>query len=330
MEPLGATATIPAAELRPAFEINVIAVAALTAAVLSGMLDAGWGRIVSIAIAIAAQPDGMVRANAYAATKAALEAHTINLAAELCGSGVTANVYRPGRVDTAMQGWIRAQDPDHIGAVLHGRFNRSIAEGTLITPEQSAAVLLARLTGDDTGPSGTSPPPRRAHEPFPILNASAWRAPSIAMGSSWSARELRPGQRRHDRSPGRWRRVRDVATTDLTCHRHCDDLGIERSDRALLQVITTSPSTGARVRPHPHLQAGARAAILPGSGLLHLSRIRLPVNLFYRQLPGMPPLIEIPEEPVGAYGERREQHDDGDDRPQHDGPARVHGDNASL
>jgi NAD(P)-dependent dehydrogenase (short-subunit alcohol dehydrogenase family) len=151
VEPLGATATIPAAELRRTFEINVIAAAALTTAVLPGMLDAGWGRIVNISSAIAAHPDGMIRANAYAATKAALEAHTINLAAEMRGSGVTVNVYRPGRVDTAMQAWIRAQDPDRIGADLHERFNRSFAEGALINPEQSAAVLLAWLNGDETG-----------------------------------------------------------------------------------------------------------------------------------------------------------------------------------
>ena len=34
---------------------------------------------------------------------------------------------------------------------LHERFNRNYAEGTLITPEHSAAVLLGRLAGDDTG-----------------------------------------------------------------------------------------------------------------------------------------------------------------------------------
>jgi NAD(P)-dependent dehydrogenase (short-subunit alcohol dehydrogenase family) len=41
------------------------------------------------------------------AGKIALEAHTINRAAELRGSGVTVNLYRPGGVDTAMQAWIR-------------------------------------------------------------------------------------------------------------------------------------------------------------------------------------------------------------------------------
>ena len=111
VEPLGPTVGIAAADLRLAFEVNVIAPAALTAAVLPGML-AGWGRVVNISSGIVAYPAGMIRGNAYAATKAALEAHTVNLAAELRGTGVTVNAYRPGGVDTAMQAWIRRQDPD--------------------------------------------------------------------------------------------------------------------------------------------------------------------------------------------------------------------------
>ncbi len=151
VEPLGVTATVPTAELRQAFEVNVVAPEALTAAVLPGMLDAGWGRIVNVSSAIVARPGGMVRGNAYVATKAALEAHTINLAAELAGTGVTVNVYRPGGVDTAMQAWIRGQDPDRIGSALHERFNRNFADGGLLTPEQSAAALISVLGGDDTG-----------------------------------------------------------------------------------------------------------------------------------------------------------------------------------
>lgn len=151
VEPLGVTAEISCAELRRAFEVNVIAPAALTAAVLPGMTGAGWGRIVNLSSGIVAHPEGMVRGNAYAATKAALEAHTLNLAAELRGTGVTVNVYRPGRVDTAMQEWIRGQDPGRIGATLHGRFTRFAASGELITPEHSAAALLKRLGGEETG-----------------------------------------------------------------------------------------------------------------------------------------------------------------------------------
>jgi hypothetical protein len=50
------------------------------------MLDRGWGRIVNVSSGIADHPGAMVGMNAYAATKAALEAHTLNLA----------DVYRPG------------------------------------------------------------------------------------------------------------------------------------------------------------------------------------------------------------------------------------------
>jgi NAD(P)-dependent dehydrogenase (short-subunit alcohol dehydrogenase family) len=151
VEPLGPTARIAAADLRLAYEINVVAPAALAAAVLPGMLEAGWGRLVNISSGIVASPAGMVRGNAYVATKSALEAHTVNLAAELRGTGVTVNAYRPGGVDTAMQAWIRGQDPERIGAGLHERFSRNFAEGALITPERSASVLLAFLAGDDTG-----------------------------------------------------------------------------------------------------------------------------------------------------------------------------------
>ena len=151
VEPLGPTAAIPVADLRRAFELNVIAPAALSAAALPGMLDAGWGRIVNVSSGIVARPDSMVRFNAYAATKAALEAHTVNLAAELRGTGVTVNAYRPGGVDTAMQAWIRRQDPERIGTAAHERFNQNFAEGTLITPGQSAAALIAHLGGEDTG-----------------------------------------------------------------------------------------------------------------------------------------------------------------------------------
>jgi NAD(P)-dependent dehydrogenase (short-subunit alcohol dehydrogenase family) len=151
VEPLGRTAGIAAEDLRLAYEVNVIAPAALTAAVLPGMLEAGWGRVVNISSGIVANPAGMSRMNTYAATKSALEAHTVNLAAELRGTGVTVNAYRPGGVDTAMQAWIRGQDAERIGTGLHERFSKNFADGALITPEHSASVLLALLAGDETG-----------------------------------------------------------------------------------------------------------------------------------------------------------------------------------
>jgi NAD(P)-dependent dehydrogenase (short-subunit alcohol dehydrogenase family) len=76
---------------------------------------------------------------------------TINLAAELAGTGVTVKAYRPGSVDTATQAWIRDQDPDAIGPALYDRFTERHAAGDLITPEASAAALIRRLDGDATG-----------------------------------------------------------------------------------------------------------------------------------------------------------------------------------
>jgi NAD(P)-dependent dehydrogenase (short-subunit alcohol dehydrogenase family) len=149
--PLGASATVEPAEWAAAIAINLVAVAALSFVLLPAMLDRGWGRIVNVSSAIAAHPGAMIGANAYATGKAALEAHTLNLAAELAGSGVTVNAFRPGSVDTAMPAWIRGQDPARIGAPLHQRFERSYAEGLLISPERPARSLLMHLQRDATG-----------------------------------------------------------------------------------------------------------------------------------------------------------------------------------
>jgi NAD(P)-dependent dehydrogenase (short-subunit alcohol dehydrogenase family) len=149
--PLGPSRDIDPTEWANALAVNVVAVAALSMAFLPAMLERNWGRIVNLSSSIAARPDAMIGINAYAASKAALEAHTLNLAAEIGGSGVTVNAYRPGSVDTAMQAWIRAQDPERIGRDLHGWFAASFASGTLMTPEDSARSLLSHLVGEDSG-----------------------------------------------------------------------------------------------------------------------------------------------------------------------------------
>jgi len=151
VEPLGPTDRLGAADIRRAFDVNVVAVIALSGALLPAMVEAGWGRIVNISSGIAARPGSMIGGTTYAAAKAALEAHTVNLAAELAGTGVTVNAYRPGGVETAMQAWIRGQDPARIGTALHDQFTRSYASGALLSPGQSAASLIARLGTGATG-----------------------------------------------------------------------------------------------------------------------------------------------------------------------------------
>ncbi|MFI5612125.1 SDR family NAD(P)-dependent oxidoreductase [Amycolatopsis sp. NPDC051903] len=148
--PLGPSTRVDLGEWTRNLTTNVIAPAALAFAVVPAMVQRGWGRIVTVSSGIVANPAGMVGGNAYVTGKAALEAHTLNLAAETAGTGVTVNVYRPGSVDTAMQEWVRTRDEADVPQ-LHRRFTDAYRSGRLITPEASAAALLARLPGSGTG-----------------------------------------------------------------------------------------------------------------------------------------------------------------------------------
>ena len=149
--PLGPTAELDASEWTRSVAVNLTAPVALTLALLPDMLARGYGRIVNVSSGVVARPDSMPRGNAYVTTKTALEAHTLTLAAELAGSGVTANIYRPGIVDTAMQGYIRTRDPAQIGEGLHRRFVGYLDHDVLITPEDSARALTRRLRALDNG-----------------------------------------------------------------------------------------------------------------------------------------------------------------------------------
>ena len=149
--PLGPTAALDPTAVAIAAAVNIVAPITLSAMLLPGMTAAGWGRIVNISSGIATTPAAMPGMTVYAASKAALEAHTLNLAAEHDGSGITVNAYRPGAVDTAMQQWIRDQPAEQIGSALHGRFVAMQAGGNLITPERSARALLDRIAGPETG-----------------------------------------------------------------------------------------------------------------------------------------------------------------------------------
>lgn len=151
VQPMGPTVNVDVDEWASAIAVNVVGPATLTLTLLPGMCDRRWGRIVNVSARAAVAPSQLLGGNAYTSSKAALEAHTLNLAAEVADTGVTVNVFRPGIVDTAIHDWVRSQPEERIGAAIRNQFVHFRDAGMLISPEQSAAALLARLGGDGTG-----------------------------------------------------------------------------------------------------------------------------------------------------------------------------------
>lgn len=88
--------------------INAIGPYLICRAFIGGMLEQGWGRIVNFTSAASLHPPGALN-SAYATSKVALNQFTRHLAAELAGTGVTANVIHPGDVKTDMWADIQAQ-----------------------------------------------------------------------------------------------------------------------------------------------------------------------------------------------------------------------------
>ena len=104
----------------------------------------------AITSAASLHPPGPIN-SAYGTAKVALNQLTRHLAAEVAGSGVTANVIHPGDVKTAMWEDIRER-VSGMGAIAENYISwAGWVEATGGAPPEKAVALVVRLTSDAGG-----------------------------------------------------------------------------------------------------------------------------------------------------------------------------------
>jgi 2-hydroxycyclohexanecarboxyl-CoA dehydrogenase len=116
------------------WQVNLRAPMLLTHAVLPGMTERGWGRLVYVSSDSARAGAGGEAV--YAATKAGLLGFAKSVAREAARAAVTANVICPGPIDTERSRAILDERPRLREGLL-----RAIPLGTLGTPEDIAAAV---------------------------------------------------------------------------------------------------------------------------------------------------------------------------------------------
>ncbi|MEZ5239834.1 MAG: mycofactocin-coupled SDR family oxidoreductase [Microthrixaceae bacterium] len=135
---------------------NVEGVLNTAAVVIPSLLDAadtqhpaGAGRFVAVASASAGR--GLPLMGAYAATKAAVVSLVRSMAADLGGSGVTANAVSPGSTDTEAL----AASADVYGLAGTEEFARHHTTGRLVQPEEVAAAVAWLCGPESSGVTGS-------------------------------------------------------------------------------------------------------------------------------------------------------------------------------
>ncbi|MCO5183386.1 MAG: SDR family oxidoreductase [Anaerolineae bacterium] len=133
---------------RKTLDINATGTFLCCQAVLPGMIERVFGRIVNMASIAAVRP--RIFMSAYAASKAAVIALTQSLAQEVGEFGITVNAILPGDIDTGMKQWGMQFESTMTGkqyADVVGDLESRIPVGRIGTP-QDVAQLVAFLVSD--------------------------------------------------------------------------------------------------------------------------------------------------------------------------------------
>lgn len=138
---------VPDADWQATWEFNILSVVRVVRALVPGMAQRGWGRIISISSESGIQPDPI--GIEYASAKGALNTLTKGLAKAYAGKGVLVNVVSPAYVDTPILREILAQQEgahvlsrDELASHFLAEFRPNIGVGRPCHPEDVAAAVL--------------------------------------------------------------------------------------------------------------------------------------------------------------------------------------------
>lgn len=137
------------------FRVNATGSFLCTRAVLPGMTERGWGRIVNVASVVGLTAAPYIAA--YASSKHAQVGLTRATAAEVAHTGVTANAICPGYVDTPMTRESVARIQERTGRTegeALEALRRQNPQGRLIEPREVAHAVLAFCAPDAGGING--------------------------------------------------------------------------------------------------------------------------------------------------------------------------------
>jgi NAD(P)-dependent dehydrogenase (short-subunit alcohol dehydrogenase family) len=134
--------------------VNTIGPYLTCRALIGGMRQAGWGRIINFSSAASLHAPGPLN-SAYGTSKVALNQFTRHLAAELAGTGVSANVIHPGEVKTDMWAAIR-DEAQSLDATAEGyrKWAAYVGASGGDPPEKALELVLSIVRDESAANSG--------------------------------------------------------------------------------------------------------------------------------------------------------------------------------
>jgi NAD(P)-dependent dehydrogenase (short-subunit alcohol dehydrogenase family) len=127
-------------DLAETIDLHVRAAMQLTQALVGGMKERGWGRVVNMSSVV---PLGATRRTTYTAAKGALVAMTRAWALELAPHQITVNAVAPGAIDTRL-----LRDNYPVGSRAEAGYLSMVPMGRIASPSEVAGVVAFLFSED--------------------------------------------------------------------------------------------------------------------------------------------------------------------------------------